>query len=121
VALPVLGGLAWVERDYTFTRDHRAGLVNEALARYLERTGEYPETLEALVDAGLLRHVPEPRIGFRLLGGQQSFVYQNFGISYLLEFSAPRWVQCAYNPPYEDEEESAPGSWSCPSRPPELW
>jgi hypothetical protein len=66
-------------------------------------------------------------------------VYQNFGINYLLEFSAPRWVQCAYNPPYldeedgeeeefedeeipsEEDEDGLPGSWSCPSKPPELW
>ena len=47
----------------------------------------------------------------------------------ILEFSAPRWIQCAYNPPYADEyeeEEDAEledlgGSWSCPSKPPELW
>ena len=67
--------------------------------------------------------------------GRQEFVYQNFGESYLLEFSAPRWIQCAYNPPYrEDEGEAAEegaaaepddgmgrGEWSCPSKPPELW
>jgi hypothetical protein len=64
----------------------------------------------------------------------------------LLEFSAPRWVQCAYNPPYldedveegdgaapdvaqggsasaaaGDEDELGGGAWSCPSKPPELW
>ena len=43
-----------------------------------------------------------------------------------------RWVQCAYTPAavydedeeeeYEDEdEEDLAASWSCPSRPPELW
>jgi hypothetical protein len=48
-------------------------------------------------------------------------------------------VQCAYNPPYfdeedgeeeefedeeipsEEDEDGLPGSWSCPSKPPELW
>ena len=61
----------------------------------------------------------------------------------LLEFAAPRWVQCAYNPPYGDEdfgeddffddteegledlgyedEDLGAGSWSCPEKPPELW
>jgi hypothetical protein len=139
VALPVLMGLAWVERDYTFTRDQRAREINDALASYLEQTGEYPDELDSLVETGFLRTIPTPRVGFRLLGGQQAFVYQNFGISYLLEFSTPRWVQCAYNPPYADEDEldaeeaagyededwgedeTLPGSWSCPSRPPELW
>jgi hypothetical protein len=77
-------------------------------------------------------------VGFAFLDRPQ-FVYQNFGINYLLEFSAPRWVQCAYNPPYfdeedgeeeefedeeipsEEDEDGLPGSWSCPSKPPELW
>ena len=77
-------------------------------------------------------------MGFALLH-RPEFVYQNFGINYLLEFSAPRWVQCAYNPPYVDEadgeeeefedeeipgeadEDGLPGAWSCPSKPPELW
>ena len=71
-----------------------------------------------------------------LVGGGSALAagYQNFGISYLLEFSTPRWVQCAYNPPYQEEDEEdfedelddedegdLPGSWSCPSTPPELW
>jgi hypothetical protein len=33
-------------------------------------------------------------------------------------------VECAYTPPYEDEEEDGETleeSWSCPSSPPELW
>jgi hypothetical protein len=85
-----------------------------------------------------------PEIGFPLASRDElDFTYQGFGTSYLLEFSAPRWVQCAYNPPYADEEgeenmddavsagvgddgedddaESGGGSWSCPSKPPELW
>ena len=45
-----------------------------------------------------------------------------------MEFPAPRWVQCAYVPAavyeeYEEEEyeDDLGESWSCPSRPPELW
>jgi hypothetical protein len=92
------------------------------------------------VEAGLIDRVPEPRIGFDWLEDQR-FQYQNFGTSYNLEFSATDWVQCAYNPAWSeedwDDEESttdepeggddeATGtsldeSWSCPSRPPELW
>ena len=62
--------------------------------------------------------------------------------SYLLEFSAPRWIQCAYNPPYvrrarraasraaseadaqrrrADADDDRARPWSCPSKPPELW
>ena len=100
---------------------------------HYEREGGYPDDPGELVALGLLGYVPVPRVGFRFLE-EQEFVYQNFGISYLLEFSAPRWVQCAYNPPYQDEdldeeepqeelddEGALPGSWSCPAKPPELW
>jgi hypothetical protein len=128
--LPVLVGMAIVERDYTFTRDARAHGITEALQAYYDRKEEYPDKLTKLVELELLEAVPEPRVGFTFIE-KQEFVYQNFGISYLLEFSTPRWVQCAYNPPYqdedmseeelEDEEGDLPGSWSCPSKPPELW
>jgi hypothetical protein len=129
-AAPILVGMALVERDYTFTRDHRARLITDALQRFYEREQAYPDRLEELVEAGLLPEVPVPRVGFRWID-PQPFVYQNFGVNYHLEFSTPRWVQCAYNPPYlaEDEadlddageDEALPGSWSCPSKPPELW
>jgi hypothetical protein len=138
VSAPVLAGLLWVEDDYRVTRDERAARINEALQVHLAREGGYPDRLDELVAAGLLPGIPEPRVGFALLDRPQ-FVYQNFGINYLLEFSAPRWVQCAYNPPYVDEEDGEeeefedeeipseededglPGSWSCPAKPPELW
>lgn len=139
VAAPVLVGLLWVEDDYRVTRDERAARINDALQAYLARGDQqYPDRLDDLVAAGLLRSIPEPRVGFALLD-RPHFVYQNFGINYLLEFSAPRWVQCAYNPPYldeedgeeeefedeeipsEEDEDGLPGSWSCPSKPPELW
>jgi hypothetical protein len=131
--------MAIVERDYTFTRDSRAYGITEALQAYYDREEAYPDQLTELVDLGLLDAVPVPRVGFAFIE-EQEFVYQNFGISYLLEFSTPRWVQCAYNPPYQDEDEEGfeeeledeldgelddegdlPGSWSCPSKPPELW
>jgi hypothetical protein len=131
--LPVLVGMAIVERDYTFTRDSRAYGITEALQAYYDREEAYPDQLTELVDLGLLDAVPVPRVGFAFIE-EQEFVYQNFGISYLLEFSTPRWVQCAYNPPYQEEDEEdfedelddedegdLPGSWSCPSKPPELW
>jgi hypothetical protein len=130
-AAPVLVGMAVVERDYTFTRDFRARVITEALQAYYDSEEAYPDRLSELVGRGLLDAVPVPRVGFSFIE-KPRFVYQNFGISYLLEFSTPRWVQCAYNPPYQDEEEveeeaeaedegDLPGSWSCPSKPPELW
>jgi hypothetical protein len=131
--IPVLVGMAIVERDYTFTRDARAHGITEALQAYYDREEEYPDELTELVELELLDAVPVPRVGFHFIE-KQEFVYQNFGISYLLEFSTPRWVQCAYNPPYQDEDGEEieeelddendgdlPGSWSCPSKPPELW
>jgi hypothetical protein len=124
-ALPLVAGQALTRVDYSLTRDGRAQQVIDALAAQREKTGEYPDALSELVDAGLLEAVPRPHIGF---GDSQEFVYQNFGESYLLEFSAPRWIQCAYNPPYElapgeepEDGEELGGAWSCPQKPPELW
>jgi hypothetical protein len=131
VAAPILAGHALSRHDYTVTRDQQARLIIDALQRYFEREEVYPDSLDELVASADLESVPEPQIGFGLLyaGG---FDYQNFGISYILDFPAPRWVQCAYNPPWEDEDEGADGeeedgdrslggAWSCPSAPPELW
>ena len=124
---PLLIGQAWNRLDYSVTRDGRAQTLIDGLARYYEREEMYPETLDELVTAGILDEVPRPRIGF---GTGQQFVYQNMGADYLLEFSATRWIQCAYNPPWIDEEEedleladeeALGGAWSCPTTPPELW
>ena len=111
------------------TRDGRAQQVIDALDAYYAEHELYPEALAELVEAGRLEAIPQPRIGFPLLSDQE-FIYQSFGTSYLLEFAAPRWTQCAFNPPYADLAEEEPdeggdgdlgGSWSCPSNPPELW
>ena len=133
VLAPIALGQVLGRLDYVATRDGHARTLIEALDRYRAREGAFPDQLPQLVSAGDLERIPVPRIGFALLSDQE-FVYQNFGESYLLEFSAPRWIQCAYNPPYlEDEEEAAEaapeggddglgtGQWSCPSKPPELW
>ena len=132
VLAPIALGQVLARLDYVATRDGRARAIIEALDRYRAREGAFPDKLKQLVEGGDLERIPRPRIGFALLTDQK-FVYQNFGESYLLEFSAPRWIQCAYNPPYledEGEEESAAedgeeslgsGQWSCPSKPPELW
>jgi hypothetical protein len=136
LGLPLLIGQAWARMDYARNRDVQAQRVIDALATYYGREQIYPETLEALVESKDLEAVPKPQLGFGFLGNGTSFTYQAFGTSYLLEFPAPRWVQCAYNPPYdeeelaeddplpgeaEDPEEAMAGSWSCPSSPPELW
>jgi hypothetical protein len=132
VLLPIALGETLAKMDYTTTRDGLAQSVIESLNTFRAREGSYPEELAELVTAGDLETVPVPAIGFRMFTDQE-FVYQNFGDSFLLEFSAPRWIQCAYNPPYLDEdgdlgaeEEMADddvgrGEWSCPSKPPELW
>lgn len=128
LGMPLLVGQSLTRLDYTTTRDVRAGQLIDALQRHYDEQSIYPEKLEELVASGDLAEVPRPRIGFAWLS-QQDFLYQSFGISYILEFSAPRWIQCAYNPPYQDEYEEEEeeeledlgGSWSCPSKPPELW
>ena len=130
LVLPLLVGQTLTRLDYTSTRDGGAQQIIDALQRHFEKESLYPEELTELVDAGELEEIPRPRIGFALLS-QQDFLYQSFGTGYILEFSAPRWIQCAYNPPYQDEYEEEyeedeeledlGGAWSCPSKPPELW
>lgn len=126
LGMPLLVGQTFTHRDYATTRDTHAAQVIDALQHHFEQQSIYPERLEELVESGSLAEIPRPRIGFALLS-RQDFLYQSFGTSYILEFSAPRWIQCAYNPPYEDEEEEEEeledlgGAWSCPSKPPELW
>lgn len=123
----MIAGQALTRLDYSVTRDDHAQRIIDALATHRAVTGTYPDALSELVEAGRLDDVPRPRIGFLR---REAFVYQNFGESYLLEFSAPRWIQCAYNPPWlpapgedvdEFEEEELSGAWSCPQKPPELW
>ncbi len=141
VGIPLIGGQAWARLDYYVTREIRARQITDALAAHLEAEGLYPDELSELVPH-YLKALPEPAIGFGFLYDGK-FRYRSFGTSFLLEFPAPRWVECAYTPPYEDEDEEepddveyseedekwgmAPGeddslgeAWSCPSSPPEL-
>ena len=136
VALPLFVGQGWVQLDYRETRDVRAETIIDALGAFYERKDLYPEDLDELVASKDLAAVPRPRIGFPFIV-DEDFTYQNFGTDYLLEFSAPGWVMCGYNPPWQDDpdaeeeedEEPAeeggepwlPGAWSCPSKPPALW
>ena len=132
VGAPVLLGQAWAWLDYERTRERRAREIIDALHTYLEREDLYPDRLDELVKAGMIERIPEPAIGFPL-GRVDGFDYASYGTSYLLDFSAPRWVQCHYTPAPIledlDEEERAElaaeggleEAWSCPSTPPELW
>jgi hypothetical protein len=110
------------------------------MEQYLEKEELYPDELADLVKTGYLDEIPEPAIGFGFLYDGH-FRYRSFGSSFILEFPAPRWVECAYTPPYDDEEEeyeeeefdealglagdgggdSLDEAWSCPEKPPELW
>jgi len=102
--LPLLTGQVLTRVDYETTRSRRAPELIEALDAFYAREGSYPEQLAELREAGDLRAVPRPQVGFAFLAAPD-FGYQSFGTSYLLEFSAPRWIQCAYSPPYEDDFE----------------
>lgn len=103
VALPILGGQLLVEWDYDVTRNTQAKQILAALDAYYARTSVYPDALVELVAAKDLDAIPEPQIGSGLFDAPR-FSYQSFGTNFLLEFSAPRWVQCAYNPPYPEED-----------------
>jgi hypothetical protein len=133
LGIPLVAGQAWAYLDYYVAREVRARAIIDALSSYLERESLYPDDLTELVSAGDIEEIPSPAIGFDFLY-DGTFDYQSFGTSYLMEFPAPRWVQCAYTPAamygeYTDEEleeeelteEDLGESWSCPSRPPELW
>jgi hypothetical protein len=128
IAVPLIAGQILARSDYHITRDRHAQRLIDALDQHYQRELLYPDELQELVAAGDIDAIPTPAIGFRFLGGAD-FHYQNFGTSYLLDFAAPRWVECAYSPAYSDEEEEDDeaadeplgGSWSCPSEPPELW
>jgi hypothetical protein len=128
IAAPLIAGQILARHDYHITRDHHAQQLIEALDRHYERELLYPDELSELIAAGDLDAIPTPAIGFRFLGGAD-FHYQSFGTSYLLDFAATRWVECAYSPPFSEEEEESDeeageplgGAWSCPAEPPELW
>ena len=130
IGIPLLLGQIWARWDYHTTRDGRARTIIDAAEDYYERETQYPDSLEQIVAGGDLASIPEPAIGFGFFDGA-GFRYQSFGQSFLLEFSAPRWVECAYTPAYrpeegeeldpEDGEEFLDESWSCPSEPPDLW
>ncbi len=134
MSVPLLAGHALARSDYHTTRDHQAGSIIDALQSYYERESLYPDSLAELVAQKDLGEIPTPEIGFGFLY-DADFEYQNFGTGYVLEFQAPRWVQCAYNPPWQDEDEeeyegddedlsedgSLGGAWSCPRESPKLW
>ena len=107
LGLPLLLGEAWARVDYSRTRDVYAQRIIDALQKYYARESLYPDTLNELVASGDLDAVPRPAIGFSFLS-DAGFSYQAFGTSFLLEFAAPRWVQCAYNPPISDDESEPP-------------
>jgi hypothetical protein len=107
-------------------RDEISPRVIAAIERHRERHGVYPPELSALVPEEL-PEIPQPRIGW-LDADEEVFTYTDLGDSFLLEFSGPLWVQCAYSPPYEEEVEEAAGAgekleaaWSCERKPPRLW
>jgi hypothetical protein len=136
LAVPLLAGSALVTGDWTVTKYVRAQRMIDALGAYYQERDEYPDELSQLVDEGYIESIPRPRIGFDFvyaLGFAEpiDFAYQSLGSSYVLEFESAEWVQCAYNPPWleEDEEEleddefleEDDDAWSCPDTRPKLW
>jgi hypothetical protein len=118
------------ERFLARARDEVAPQVIGAIERYHASREVYPGELTDLVPAELPA-IPEPHIGW-LDWDEEVFTYTDLGESFLLEFSGPLWVQCAYSPPYEEdadeeaEEEGVTGehlgaAWSCERKPPRLW
>jgi hypothetical protein len=104
IGIPLVGSEALARYDYYVTREVRARRIIDALGLYFARETVYPDSLAELVEAKDIDALPEPAIGFGFLYDGR-FRYQNFGTSFILEFPAPRWVECAYTPPFTDEDE----------------
>ena len=107
IGIPLVGSEAAARYDYFQTREIRARRIIDALDAFYRRETVYPDSLQDLVEAGDIESIQQPSIGFGFLGDAK-FAYGNFGTSFILEFSAPRWVQCAYTPPFSEEEEEEP-------------
>ena len=141
---PLFVGRAMSLGDYNATRFVVARQVADALAVHLDKETTYPDELDEHVAKGYLDEIPKPKVGFSLLYAlgwlpPVEFAYRGLGSSYVLEFVSTEWIQCAYNPPWDDEEyaeedaeyaeeypdeyeENAGGeAWSCPDTRPELW
>jgi len=106
IGIPLIGSETVARLDYYVTREIRARRILDALELHLARETVYPDSLSDLVKAGDIDSIPEPAIGFGFLYDAH-YRYQNFGTSFILEFPAPRWVECAYTPPFTDEEDGA--------------
>jgi hypothetical protein len=135
-------------RDLAGARNRVAPIVLDALQAYREDHHGYPDRLENLVP-DYLDEIPRPRVGVIQHEGER-FLYTNLGDSFLLEFAGAKWVQCAYSPPYHEQDlglddpngedpndlrQATPdvaagaegpaltleGSWSCDPSLPRLW
>lgn len=103
IGIPLVGSEATARYDYFRTREIRARQIIDALDAFYRRESVYPDSLQELVEAGDIESIQQPAIGFGFLGDAK-FAYGNFGTDFNLEFSAPRWVQCAYSPPFSEED-----------------
>jgi hypothetical protein len=104
IGIPLVASEAVARYDYFLTREIRARRIIDALDAYFQRETVYPDKLEELVEVGDIDRIQQPAIGFGFLDDAH-FRYQNFGTSFILEFAAPRWVECAYTPPFSEEDE----------------
>ncbi len=139
---PLFTGRAMAAGDYNATRFVIAAQVSDALAAFMDQEDTYPDELEELVEKKYLDEIPLPAVGFSFfyaLGYPEiPFEYRGLGSSYVLEFVSTEWIQCAYNPPWDEEEyaeedaeyaeeypdaydDGSEGAWSCPTTRPELW
>ena len=132
LAVTIATGKGLATGDHAHSRFVLAERVIDALAAYEQREQTYPDDLDELVAANDLREVPRPRIGFDLLYATELleppvFDYHGLGSSYVLEFASAEWVQCAYTPPWIDEDgpeeldEPVEEAWACPDTRPDLW
>jgi hypothetical protein len=107
-------------------REQIAPRLIDAIERHHAKYDAYPGELTELVPEQLPA-IQQPHIGW-LDWDEEVFTYTDLGDSFLLEFSGPLWVQCAYSPAYQGDEaeegtpaERLEAAWSCERKPPRLW
>lgn len=134
VVLAIKVGQWQGERFLAQSRDQIAPRVIAAIERYRKEHDAYPDELSQLLPA-YLTEIPPPRVGW-FDSEDATFLYTNLGDSFLLEFPGIVWMQCAYSPAFREDAPEAPerggspaaaggdaleASWSCESKPPQLW
>jgi hypothetical protein len=113
---PLFVGRSMSLADYSASRFVHAQTLIDALHTHYTEEGLYPDELNELIELEYLPELPRPQVGFDVvyalgLSKAPEFEYRSLGSSYVLEFVSTEWIQCAYNPPWlEDDGDEGDGA-----------